>query len=52
MPDLFTYTDYRKFLKDYYEDTTEDAYLMQFRYRPSQPDILPFPGVAQRRLAG
>ena len=21
-------------LRDYYEDTTEDAYLMQFRYRP------------------
>jgi ribosomal-protein-alanine N-acetyltransferase len=39
-------------LKDYYEDTTEDAYLMQFRYRPSQPEILPFPGVAQRRMAG
>jgi len=25
-------------LRDFYEDTTEDAYLMQFRYRASEAD--------------
>ena len=25
-------------LRDFYDDTTEDAYLMQFRYRPSQEE--------------
>lgn len=28
-------------LRDYYEDTTEDAYVMQYRCRSSQPDIIP-----------
>lgn len=37
-------------LRDYYEDTTEDAYVMQFRHRPSQADILPFS--LAHRLAG
>jgi ribosomal-protein-alanine N-acetyltransferase len=26
-------------LRDYYEDTTEDAYLMQLRYRPSAEEV-------------
>jgi len=26
-------------LRDFYEDTTEDAYLMQFRYRPTESEI-------------
>src|SRR5690348_13487885 len=26
-------------LRDFYEDTTEDAYLMQFRYRPVETEI-------------
>ncbi len=40
-------------LRDYYSDTTEDAYLMQYRFRTQQADILPFPGVqSNRRLAG
>jgi ribosomal-protein-alanine N-acetyltransferase len=25
-------------LRDFYEDTTEDAYLMQYRYRPIDAD--------------
>ena len=27
-------------LRDFYEDTTEDAYLMQFRYRPVEQEII------------
>ena len=27
-------------LRDFYDDTTEDAYLMQFRYRPAEADII------------
>jgi ribosomal-protein-alanine N-acetyltransferase len=27
-------------LRDYYDDTTEDAYLMQFRYRPVESEII------------
>lgn len=27
-------------LRDFYDDTTEDAYLMQFRYRPVETEIL------------
>ncbi|MGC4004224.1 MAG: ribosomal protein S18-alanine N-acetyltransferase [Pirellulales bacterium] len=39
-------------LRDYYEDTVEDAYQMQYRYRPANPVILPFPAPATRRMAG
>jgi len=27
-------------LRDYYDDTTEDAYLMQYRYRPVESEII------------
>ncbi len=27
-------------LRDFYDDTTEDAYLMQYRYRPAESEIL------------
>ena len=38
-------------LRNYYDDTPEDAYLMQFRYRPEKADALePFDRPA--RLAG
>jgi len=37
-------------LRDFYEDTTEDAYLMQFRYRPNEAEATP--GDPLRRLAG
>jgi ribosomal-protein-alanine N-acetyltransferase len=37
-------------LRDYYEDTTEDAYVMQYRYRPSEAQIFPFNRIT--RLAG
>jgi len=37
-------------LRDFYEDTTEDAYLMQYRYRPTEAEIA---ATANRaRLAG
>ena len=29
-------------LKEFYEDTPEDAYLMQYRHAADEPDILPF----------
>jgi ribosomal-protein-alanine N-acetyltransferase len=38
-------------LRDYYEDTPEDAYLMQYRYRPSQAEVI-FPVNRITRLAG
>lgn len=38
-------------LRDFYEDTTEDAYLMQYRYR-SAPVELDIAGNRIRRLAG
>ncbi|GAB5405434.1 MAG: ribosomal protein S18-alanine N-acetyltransferase [Aureliella sp.] len=38
-------------LRDYYEDTTEDAYLMQYRYR-SNTDELPASEEPGRRMAG
>ena len=38
-------------LHDYYADTPEDAYLMQFRYRPEQQMAADF-GVRITRLAG
>ncbi len=38
-------------LRSYYEDTPEDAYLMQYRYRPEQPGVVePFNRIT--RLAG
>jgi ribosomal-protein-alanine N-acetyltransferase len=38
-------------LRDFYEDTTEDAYLMQYRYRPTASEVtLPVNRIA--RLAG
>ena len=37
-------------LKEFYEDTPEDAYLMQFRHSSDEPDILPFNRIS--RLAG
>ena len=36
-------------LRDFYEDTTEDAYLMQYRYRVSEADVA---AANQMRLAG
>ena len=27
-------------LRDFYDDTTEDAYLMQYRYRPVESEIV------------
>jgi ribosomal-protein-alanine N-acetyltransferase len=38
-------------LRDFYDDTTEDAYLMQYRYRPSDADT-EVPGNRISRLAG
>jgi len=38
-------------LRDFYEDTTEDAYLMQYRYRPT-PAEAPAPVNRIARLAG
>jgi ribosomal-protein-alanine N-acetyltransferase len=38
-------------LRDFYDDTTEDAYLMQFRYRPTEtPVIIPINRIT--KLAG
>jgi [ribosomal protein S18]-alanine N-acetyltransferase len=38
-------------LRDYYEDTTEDAYVMQFRYRSTEAEqVLPINRIS--RLAG
>jgi [ribosomal protein S18]-alanine N-acetyltransferase len=37
-------------LRDFYEDTTEDAYLMQFRYRPTANELAP--AETHRRMAG
>ena len=37
-------------LHQFYEDTPEDAYLMQFRHASEMPDIIPFNRIA--RLAG
>lgn len=38
-------------LRDFYEDTTEDAYLMQYRYRSEEDELTPAEG-QDRRLAG
>ena len=38
-------------LRDYYEDTTEDAYLMQYRYHPELNEMLA-PEETDRRMAG
>ena len=38
-------------LRDFYEDTTEDAYLMQYRYRPTEsPVVIPINRIT--KLAG
>ncbi len=37
-------------LRDFYDDTPEDAYVMQFRCREEEADIIPFNRIA--RLAG
>jgi [ribosomal protein S18]-alanine N-acetyltransferase len=38
-------------LRDFYDDTTEDAYLMQYRYRPAAaPIIVPINRIT--KLAG
>ena len=39
-------------LRDYYVDTTEDAYLMQYRYRPERATIPITPANRITRLAG
>lgn len=36
-------------LRDFYEDTTEDAYLMQYRHRPTEAEIA---ATTSARLAG
>ena len=38
-------------LRDFYDDTTEDAYLMQYRYRPAESEIV-VPVNRISRLAG
>ena len=39
-------------LRGFYEDTPEDAYVMQYRYRMSEmPDVLPFSQMTVRWLA-
>jgi len=38
-------------LRDFYDDTTEDAYLMQFRYQPKEEEIVA-PSNRITRLAG
>jgi ribosomal-protein-alanine N-acetyltransferase len=38
-------------LRDFYDDTVEDAYLMQYRYRPSDAQV-EVPGNRITRLAG
>jgi len=37
-------------LRGFYDDTPEDAYVMQFRCREEQPDVIPFNRIA--KLAG
>ncbi|MCA9134198.1 MAG: ribosomal protein S18-alanine N-acetyltransferase [Planctomycetales bacterium] len=37
-------------LRDFYEDSTEDAYLMQYRYRPKSEELAPPAG--PHRMAG
>ena len=39
-------------LRDFYDDTTEDAYLMQYRYKPPVADDLRIPVNRISRLAG
>jgi [ribosomal protein S18]-alanine N-acetyltransferase len=38
-------------LRDFYDDSTEDAYLMQYRYRPTESQLV-LPGNRITRLAG
>ena len=37
-------------LREFYDDTPEDAYVMQYRCQEEQPDVIPFNRIA--RLAG
>ena len=37
-------------LRDFYDDTTEDAYVMQYRYQASEVELAPVNRIA--RLAG
>ncbi|MDA7977674.1 MAG: ribosomal protein S18-alanine N-acetyltransferase [Pirellulales bacterium] len=39
-------------LRDYYEDTTEDAYVMQYRYRSRDAQPAPQPQNRLRKMAG
>jgi len=39
-------------LREYYEDTPEDAYLMQYRYRSDKPTLVQPANRITRRLAG
>lgn len=39
-------------LRAYYEDSPEDAYLMQFHHMPAQTQATSAPGHADRRMAG
>ena len=39
-------------LRDFYDDTTEDAYLMQYRYRAAEESIIPISSNRISRLAG
>jgi ribosomal-protein-alanine N-acetyltransferase len=38
-------------LRDFYDDTVEDAYLMQYRYQPSAEELA-FPHNRISKLAG
>ena len=39
-------------LRDYYDDTVEDAYVMQYMYQPEPVESVPFSNRIARRLAG
>lgn len=39
-------------LRDFYDDTTEDAYLMQYRYQPTTEELTPTLNNRIQRLAG
>ncbi len=39
-------------LRDFYDDTSEDAYVMQYRYQPTQQEVAIPKGNRIRRLAG
>ena len=39
-------------LRDYYDDTVEDAYVMQYMYQPEPAEVIPFSNRIARRMAG